>query len=76
MEKVAADPSRLLDPTFDMYKEVVAQVSAFAEWRRKELDAKVKAPDGSEHQLRREVLREAQIRQRRARATSRRRRWC
>lgn len=59
MEEVVADPSRLLDPDFDIFAPVAAELPEFAAWRKEQLERKVLAEDGSEHDLLREVLSEA-----------------
>ena len=59
MEAIVATPSRLLDPTLDMFKAVADEVPEFREWRQQQLDATVKAEDGTKHHLMREVLQEA-----------------
>ena len=59
MEAIVATPSRIFDPTLDIFKKVAAEVPAFAEWQKEMMEEKVKAEDGTEHYLNREVLREA-----------------
>ena len=60
MEDLVEDPSQLLDPNFDIFAAVAAEVPAFAEWRMEERERTVRAADGSVHKVQEEVLREAQ----------------
>ena len=59
MDEIVADPSRLLDPNLDIFAPVAAEVPEFKDWQQKLLDTVVKAEDGTEHYLVREVLRKA-----------------
>ena len=49
MEKVAADGNALFDLTLDPYAAIAAKQPKFAERRAKQMQAKVTAPDGTEH---------------------------
>ena len=58
MLEIAADPSRALDPTLDIFGSVAAEVPEFKEWHAQLLATTVKAPDGkTEHRVVEEVLR-------------------
>ena len=60
MEMIAADPSKLLDPEFDMFASVAAAVPEFKEWREQFMANTVLAEDGeTEHAINREALRMA-----------------
>lgn len=45
MEMIAADPSKLLDPEFDMFASVEAAVPEFKEWRERFMAKTVLAED-------------------------------
>ena len=59
MNEIVANPSRLLDPLLDPYASIAAEVPAFVEWRKEQLEFKAYAEDGTEYFLHQVVLREA-----------------
>ena len=61
MTEVAADGSRLLDPTFDPFAPLAAKYQAFADWRAKHLMRTVKGPDGKSHPVHKTALAEARL---------------
>ena len=44
---IAADGSKLLDPTFDPFKEIAEQQPLFAAWQKERMARTIKSPDGS-----------------------------
>ena len=59
MVAVAADGRTLLDPNFDPFASIAAEQRAFASWREKLLEKKIKSADGKEHPIHKLVLAEA-----------------
>ena len=59
MQEIVEDPSRLLSPDFNIFGPVADEVPEFKEWQQELFDTVVKAEDGTEHFIVREVLREA-----------------
>eukprot|EP00966_Prymnesium_polylepis_P176107 4076282-Prymnesium_polylepis.1 len=58
MAEIAADPSRALDPSLDIFGPVAAEVPEFKEWHVQLLATTVKAPDGkTEHRVIEEAFR-------------------
>ena len=56
---VAADGSKLFDPTLDPFAEIAAQQPLFAAWRTQRMERTVKAADGTKHRFNERVLAEA-----------------
>ena len=60
MEKIKADPSKILDPGFDIFSSVEAVVPEFREWRKSFFEKTVTAEDGAtNYEIHREALRRA-----------------
>ena len=60
-EAVAADGSKLLDPTLDPFTEIAASQPAFAAWRKERATQKMTSPDGkTTHRIYTDSLAEAQ----------------
>ena len=59
MESIVAEPSRILDSELDIFAPVAEVLPEFKEWRDELFEIKVKAEDGTEYFLVREVMRKA-----------------
>ena len=59
MQEIAADPSRLLHPNFDMWASLTETVPEFAVWRTHRMGETKRAADGTKHYVHRAVLDEA-----------------
>ena len=60
-EEVAADGSKLLDPTLDPFAEIAASQPAFAKWREERAEQTMTSPDGTTtHKVYADTLAEAQ----------------
>jgi len=60
MKELAADPSRLLDPNYDIFAKLADTVPEVVEWRKERMEQTVLAADGvTKHFIHREVLAEA-----------------
>ena len=77
MERIAADPSRALDPSLDIFAPVAAAVPEFKEYQTKLLDEKATAADGkTEYFINQEVLSRSYARRRPSQVRSWRSRSC
>ena len=57
--EIAADGSKLLDPSFDPFAALAVSQPAFAKWREEQRTREVKAADGKDHPLNELILAEA-----------------